>query len=243
MLPKQRQTLMFSATMPSKIRQLAATILNEPEQITLSISKPAEKINQQVYLVYDQQKEPLLKEILADEQYKAILVFCSTKDKVKELNHTLRKMHIPAKAFHSDLEQAEREDIMRDFKASKLRILVGTDVLSRGIDVDGIDLVINYDAPPDAEDYVHRIGRTARAERTGTAITFVNEKDQRRLAAIEQLIEKEVPRVELPEKFGPAPAYNPRAGGGGGGGKRRPFRKGGKSPGGHNRPRQQGPKH
>lgn len=242
MLPKQRQTLMFSATMPPKIRQLASTILNEPEQITLSISKPAEKINQQVYLVYDQQKEPLLKEILADDQYKAILVFCSTKDKVKELNHTLRKMHIPAKAFHSDLEQAEREDIMRDFKASKLRILVGTDVLSRGIDVDGIDLVINYDAPPDAEDYVHRIGRTARAERTGTAITFVNEKDQRRLAAIEQLIEKEVPRVPVPEKFGPAPAYNPRAGGGGGGG-RRPFRKGGgKGPGGHNRPRQQGPK-
>jgi superfamily II DNA/RNA helicase len=243
MLPKKRQTLMFSATMPPKIRQLASTILNEPEQITLSISKPAEKINQQVYLVYDQQKEPLLKEILADEQYKAILVFCSTKDKVKELNHTLRKMHIPAKAFHSDLEQAEREDIMRDFKASKLRILVGTDVLSRGIDVDGIDLVINYDAPPDAEDYVHRIGRTARAERTGTAITFVNEKDQRRLAAIEQLIEKEVPRVAVPEKFGPAPAYNPRAGGGGGSGGRRPFRKGGgKGPGGHNRPRQQGPK-
>lgn len=249
MLPKDRQTLMFSATMPPKIRSLATTILQKPEQITLSISKPAEKINQQVYVVYDQQKEPLLKEILADEQYQAILVFCSTKDKVKELNHTLRKLHIPAKAFHSDLEQAEREEIMRDFKAKKLRILVGTDVLSRGIDVDGIDLVINYDAPPDAEDYVHRIGRTARAERTGTAITFVNEKDQRRLAAIEQLIEKEVPRMVLPEKFGPAPTYNPRSGGGGGGGgKRRNFRKGGKSggggkgPAGHNRPRQQGPR-
>jgi superfamily II DNA/RNA helicase len=242
MLPKERQTLMFSATMPPKIRSLATTILQKPEQITLSISKPAEKINQQVYLVYDQQKEPLLKDILADEQYQAILVFCSTKDKVKELNHTLRKLHIPAKAFHSDLEQAEREDIMRDFKAKKLRILVGTDVLSRGIDVDGIDLVINYDAPPDAEDYVHRIGRTARAERTGTAITFVNEKDQRRLAAIEQLIEKEVPRMELPEKFGPAPAYNPRSGGGGGGGKRRNFRKGGGGGKGHNRPRQQGPR-
>jgi len=242
MLPKERQTLLFSATMPPKIRQLASTILKNPEEVTLSISKPAEKIDQQVYLVYDQQKEPLLRHILADEQFQAILIFCSTKDKVKELNHTLRKLHIPAKAFHSDLEQAEREDIMRDFKAKKLRILVGTDVLSRGIDVDGIDLVINYDAPPDAEDYVHRIGRTARAERTGTAITFINDKDMRRLGFIERLIEREIPRKTLPEGMGEQPVFK-ASGGGGGGGKRRNFRKGGKGKGGgHNRPRQQGPK-
>lgn len=238
MLPKERQTLLFSATMPPKIRQLANTILRNPEEVTLSISKPAEKIDQQVYLVYNQQKEQLLKHILADEQFQAILIFCSTKDKVKELNHSLRKLHIPAKAFHSDLEQAEREDIMRDFKAKKLRILVGTDVLSRGIDVDGIDLVINYDAPPDAEDYVHRIGRTARAERTGTAITFINEKDMRRLASIERLIEKEISRKLLPAELGEQPAF--KTGGGGNGKHRRNFRKGGKGKGGHNRPHRQG---
>jgi ATP-dependent RNA helicase RhlE len=238
MLPKERQTLLFSATMPPKIRQLASTILRNPEEVTLSISKPAEKIDQQVYLVYDQQKDPLLQQILADTQYQAILVFCSTKDKVKELNHALRKLHIPAKAFHSDLDQNEREDIMRDFKAKKLRILVGTDVLSRGIDVDGIDLVINYDAPPDAEDYVHRIGRTARAERTGTAITFINPKDMRRLASIERLIEKEVPRKTLPADLGEGPAFDVKSGGAG---KRRNFKRKGKGPG-HNRPRQQGPR-
>jgi ATP-dependent RNA helicase RhlE len=242
MLPKQRQTLLFSATMPPKIRQLANTILRNPEEVTLSISKPAEKIDQQVYLVYDQQKEPLLKHILADDQYQAILIFCSTKDKVKELNHSLRKLHIPAKAFHSDLEQTEREDIMRDFKAKKLRILVGTDVLSRGIDVDGIDLVINFDAPPDAEDYVHRIGRTARAERTGTAITFINQKDMRRLSGIERLIEKEISRKLLPVELGEQPVFNASSGGHGGNGKRRPFKRGGKGKGGHNRPRQQNSK-
>lgn len=242
MLPKQRQTLLFSATMPPKIRQLANTILRNPEEVTLSISKPAEKIDQQVYLVYDQQKEPLLKHILADDQYQAILIFCSTKDKVKELNHSLRKLHIPAKAFHSDLEQTEREDIMRDFKAKKLRILVGTDVLSRGIDVDGIDLVINFDAPPDAEDYVHRIGRTARAERTGTAITFINQKDMRRLSGIERLIEKEISRKLLPVELGEQPVFNASSGGHGGHGKRRPFKRGGKGKDGHNRPRQQNSK-
>ncbi|MBM3919015.1 MAG: DEAD/DEAH box helicase [Sphingomonadales bacterium] len=213
MMPRLRQTLLFSATMPQRIRQLAAVILKNPAEVTLAVAKPAEKIDQRVCKLYDQHKEPLLLEILNDPKYSSILVFCSTKDKVKELGHLLRKRHIPARPFHSDLEQAERENIMRDFKSGKLRIIVGTDVLSRGIDVDGIDLVVNFDAPPDAEDYVHRIGRTARAERSGTAITFINPKDGRRLNAIERLIERTIPRMELPEQIGTVGEWVAESGG------------------------------
>jgi superfamily II DNA/RNA helicase len=232
MMPRQRQTLLFSATMPGRIRQLAAVILHNPAEVTLAIAKPAEKIDQKVCKLYDNHKEPLLLDILNDPQYNSILVFCSTKDKVKELGHLLRKRHIAARAFHSDLEQAEREDIMRDFKSGKLRILVGTDVLSRGIDVDGIDMVINFDAPPDAEDYVHRIGRTARAERSGTAITFINPKDGRRLDAIERLIERVIPRMQLPEHIGTMYEWVAESGGGA---KRSGHRKGkGARPGGGN---------
>jgi superfamily II DNA/RNA helicase len=250
MMPKQRQTLLFSATMPPRIRQLAAVILQNPAEVTLSVAKPAEKIDQRVCKLYDQHKEPLLLEILNDPQYNSILVFCSTKDKVKELGHLLRKRHLPARPFHSDLEQTEREEIMRDFKSGKLRILVGTDVLSRGIDVDGIDLVVNFDAPPDAEDYVHRIGRTARAERSGTAITFINPKDGRRLDAIERLIERSIPLMELPKQLGDAGDWvaesggsgkrmgGQRKGGGGrpGGGGGRPGGGGGRPGGGGGRP-------
>lgn len=208
-LPKKRQTLLFSATMPPKIRELARKILHEPKEITLSIAKPAEGILQQAYLTYDAQKEKLLMDILSNEEYQSILIFASTKEKVKKLGADLRKIGQSVKAFHSDIEQAEREEIMRDFKSRRLRILVGTDVLSRGIDVDGINLVINYDAPPDPEDYVHRIGRTARADAKGTAITFINERDQEKFSRIERLIEKEVPKIPLPEKFGPGPLYEP----------------------------------
>ncbi|MEE1946188.1 DEAD/DEAH box helicase [Pedobacter sp. KR3-3] len=204
-LPKERQTVMFSATMPPKIRKLASNLLTEPEQINISISKPAEGINQQVYLIHDDQKVPLLTEILKSATYNRIIVFAGRKEKVKELGKVFKRMGLKAASFHSDLEQKEREAIMLDFKNSKLNVLIGTDVLSRGIDVTGIDLVINYDAPHDAEDYIHRIGRTARAATTGTAITLVNGKDKRKLANIEKLIERQIDRMPLPEHLGEAP--------------------------------------
>ena len=204
-LPQKRQTLLFSATMPPKIRTLAHKILHQPEQINIAISKPAEGINQQVYLIYDEQKVPLLTQLLRSTAYKRIIVFAGRKEKVKELGKVFKKLGLKAAAFHSDLEQKEREAIMLDFKNSKIDVLIGTDVLSRGIDVEGIDLVINYDAPQDPEDYVHRIGRTARAASTGTAITLVNNKDRRKLANIERLIEKQIARIPLPEALGKAP--------------------------------------
>jgi len=210
-IPEKRQTIMFSATMAPKIRSLAKALLNEPVQINIAISKPAAGIVQQAYVVYESQKENLLKEILKNEDYNSIIVFSSTKEKVKALYQTLSKLKYSVKGFSSDLEQSEREEIMRDFKAKRLRILIGTDILSRGIDVDGISLVVNYDAPPDPEDYIHRIGRTARAEKAGVAITFINEKDQPRFASIEALMGMDVTKIEIPEAFGKGPEYNPEA--------------------------------
>lgn len=210
-LPKERQTLLFSATMPPKIRTLASKILTNPVQISISISKPAGGIVQQAYLAYDTQKDALLKSILTSGTYKSIIIFAGTKDKVKIVHLMLQKAKLDAKPFHSDLKQEEREQIMQQFKNNKISILVGTDVLSRGIDVTGIDLVLNYDVPPDPEDYIHRIGRTARAETTGTAITFVNDKDMYRLVNIEKMIEKEITRIPLPEGLGEGPVYNPLA--------------------------------
>lgn len=198
-LPKKRQTLLFSATMAPKIRKLAGSILNNPKQVDIAIAKPAEGILQQSYLVYDQQKVALLTEILKKEDYKSTIIFASTKEKVKHLGKVLRGLNIKAEAFHSDLGQKEREDILLAFKNRRLSVIIGTDVLSRGIDVEGIDLVINYDVPRDPADYVHRIGRTARAETKGTAITLVNHHDKRRFANIEKLIEKTVEQLELPE--------------------------------------------
>ena len=209
-LPKHRQTLLFSATMPPKIRALAGRILNQPEEINIAIAKPAEGIVQEAYVVYDAQKEKLLSHILKTHQWNSILIFASTKETVKKLDSMFRRSNIPAKAFHSDLEQAEREQILRSFKNRQHNIIIGTDVLSRGIDVEGISMVINWDVPPDPEDYVHRIGRTARAETTGTAITFVNERDQKRFHSIETLIGKEVPKLRLPESLGEGPAYAPK---------------------------------
>ncbi|MCU0422459.1 MAG: DEAD/DEAH box helicase [Bacteroidia bacterium] len=207
-LPKERQTLMFSATMPGKIRMLATKILNQPEQINIAISKPAEGILQQAYMVYDQQKNELLTQLLANQTEGSIILFAGTKEKVKEVERELRRKKISVKAFHSDLDQAMREEIMRDFRNRELRMLIGTDILSRGIDVDGISLVINYDVPPDAEDYVHRIGRTARADTTGTAITFINPKDIRKFANIEALIGYEIIKLPLPDGLGEAPVYH-----------------------------------
>lgn len=233
-LPKNRQTIMFSATMPPKIRALANEISNNPEQINIAISKPAAGIVQQAYVVHDHQKEALIKGILNNEDYQSVIIFSSTKENVKALEKVLRPLG-SVKAFSSDLEQAEREEIMRDFKGKRLRILIGTDILSRGIDVDGISLVVNYDAPPDPEDYIHRIGRTARASKAGVAITFINERDQMKFFHIEALMGIEVPKMPIPPELGPGPEYNPEAnkkkqfkkfgpskGGGGGGAKSKP---------------------
>ena len=210
-LPKQRQTIMFSATMPSKIRMLANQIAKDPEQINIAISKPAAGIVQQAYVVYDNQKEALVKSILKNPDYQSVIIFSSTKENVKLLEKNLKREESSLKAFHSDLEQAEREEIMREFKSRRLRILIGTDILSRGIDVDGISLVINYDAPPDPEDYIHRIGRTARASKAGVAITFVNQRDQGKFSRIEDLMGYEVTKMPLPPELGPGPAYDPEA--------------------------------
>jgi len=208
-LPKQRQTILFSATMPPKIRTLAAKILYKPEEISIAISKPAAGILQQAYLTYDTQKIPLLGDIFKANTYQSVIVFAGTKERVKSLQFELKRIGLKAKSFHSDLEQKEREDLMNEFRSRKVQVLIGTDILSRGIDVDGIDLVVNFDVPPDPEDYVHRIGRTARAESKGTAITFINEKDQKRFHAIETLIEREIPKLPLPTFLGEAPVYAP----------------------------------
>ncbi len=210
-LPKERQTLLFSATMPPKIRTFANTLLKDPQQINIALSQPAVGILQQSYLTFDHQKMVLIDKILKDASYTSVLIFASRKDKVKEVDKLLRKSGIKVKAFHSDLDQEEREQILRSFKNRSLPVIIGTDVLSRGIDIEGISLVINFDVPPDPEDYIHRIGRTARAETTGTAITFINEKDQRKFASIEALIGKEVPKLPLPEGMGDGPEYQPKA--------------------------------
>jgi len=208
-LPKQRQTLLFSATMPPKIRSLAKTILQNPTQVNIAISKPAEGIQQGAYLVYNKQKNDLILDLLRGKTYQSVLVFSATKSNVKVLERELQKLGLGAKAIHSDLEQKEREEVLRDFTARKTQVLVATDILARGIDIDGIDMVINYDVPRDAEDYVHRIGRTARAQSTGIALTFINEEEMRSFKQIEDLIEKEVPKLPLPEALGQGPVYDP----------------------------------
>ncbi|MGF7040447.1 DEAD/DEAH box helicase [Mucilaginibacter lappiensis] len=200
-LPKTRQTLLFSATMPGRIRSLAKAILKEPQQINIAISQPAVGIDQQIYRLHDQQKTPLLQLILRDSAYASTIIFASRKEIVKSLYKELKAIKINANAFHSDLEQKEREEILLKFKNKQLPVIIGTDALSRGIDVEGIDLVINYDVPGDPEDYIHRIGRTARAATTGTAITFVNHRDERKLKNIEQLIEKPIRLVGLPDEL------------------------------------------
>jgi ATP-dependent RNA helicase RhlE len=210
-LPKNRQSLLFSATMPPRIRQLANKLLVNPEEINIAIAKPAQGILQQAYVVYDAQKVELLRHLMKAGNYSSVLIFASTKENVKKLDHTLRRAGLPVRAFHSDLDQSEREEILRAFKSKQISTIIGTDVLSRGIDVEGISLVVNFDVPPDPEDYVHRIGRTARAETTGTAITFINEKDQRRFHGIESMIGTIVPKLPLPDFLGSSPAYQPEA--------------------------------
>ena len=206
-LPKSRQTLLFSATMATKIKKLAGTILHNPEEIRIAVNKPVEAIEQLAYLVNNEQKSALITEIFSVDTYSSAIIFCSRKETVKKLERELRRLGLKCAGFSSDLDQEARTLLMQDFKARKLPLLIGTDVLSRGIDVEGIELVLNYDAPPDPEDYVHRIGRTARAQRTGRAITFINSDDVRRFQRIEELIGREVPKLPLPAGFAPAPEY------------------------------------
>lgn len=209
-LPKQRQNLLFSATMPFKIREMARTILKDPVEINIAISKPPEKILQLAYVVYEPQKIPLIKEILQQKEFGSVLIFCSKKQNVKQLTRELKRAALSVEEIHSDLLQDQREKVLLDFKNRKLKILVATDILSRGIDIEDIDLVINYDVPHDGEDYVHRIGRTARASNTGSAFTFISESEQGKFARIERLLGHPVDKAELPEKFGKAPEYSPR---------------------------------
>jgi superfamily II DNA/RNA helicase len=207
-LPEQRQTLMFSATMPEKIRHLAKKLLQNPQEISLSVSKPAEGITQVAYLAYDDQKNKLIQKLLMDKDYGSVIIFVSTKVAARELERELKKLKVSSAAIHSDLEQPEREAVLLKFKSKNLKVLVATDILSRGIDIDDIGLVINYDIPNDVEDYVHRIGRTARAENKGVGMTFINDKNQFKFKKIEEFIGYEIPKLPLPEGFNKGPEYN-----------------------------------
>jgi superfamily II DNA/RNA helicase len=210
-LPKKRQTLMFSATMPPKIRNLASKILKNPAQISTSISKPAEGVLQASYLTYDNQKIDLISSLIGGKaDYQSILIFCSTKKKIQEIVRALKKTGNEAEGISSDLEQNEREEVLSRFKARHTRILVATDVLSRGIDIKDINLIINFDVPGDAEDYVHRVGRTARADATGVALTLINEEDMFKFHRIEELIESTVIKLSVPVELGEGPVWNPR---------------------------------
>jgi superfamily II DNA/RNA helicase len=211
-LPKEnRQNLLFSATMPPKIRELAKKLLNNPQEINIAISKPAEGILQAAYVVHDYQKVNLIVDLLRDKDLPSIIIFVSRKAMVNEVVRALNRNHFNASAIHSDLEQNERIEVLREFKNRNIQILVATDIVARGIDIEKIDLVINFDVPNDAEDYVHRIGRTARAKTQGVGITFINEDDQVDFYKIEQLIETTIYKIPLPPDYDDAPEYNPEA--------------------------------
>ena len=206
-LPKERQTLLFSATMPPKIQQLSKQILNNPAEVKIAVSKPADKIKQGAYVCYETQKLPILERIFKATPPRKVIIFSSSKLKVKELAKSLKKWNLKVGEMHSDLEQNAREEVMLQFKAGHINVVVATDIISRGIDIDNIETVINYDVPREAEDYVHRIGRTARADKDGSAYTFISEKERGRFKTIERLLEKEVEKLEVPEEFGEVPDY------------------------------------
>ena len=208
-LPKERQTIMFSATMPAKIQQLAQNILHDPAEVKLAVSKPADKIVQAAYICHEGQKLGIIQSLFAEQVPERVIIFASSKLKVKEVTKALKRMNLNVGEMHSDLEQAEREDVMYRFKSGQINILVATDIVARGIDIDDIRLVINYDVPHDNEDYVHRIGRTARANNDGVALTFVNEQEQGKFHNIEKFLEKDIYKIPLPEELGPAPEYKP----------------------------------
>ena len=208
-LPKNRQTIMFSATMPPKIRQLAKSIMREPEEVHIAISRPPDTIMQTAYICYENQKSGIVKSLFAEQTPNKVLLFSGSKLKVREITRVLKGMGFLAEEMHSDLDQAQRDRVMHEFKSSRVNILVATDIVSRGIDIDDITLVINYDVPREVEDYVHRIGRTARAEKEGMAITFVSVDEQHRFKQIENFLEKEIYKIPMPEELGDAPAYEP----------------------------------
>jgi superfamily II DNA/RNA helicase len=208
-LPSERQTLCFTATMPPQMRELARKILKDPVEINIATSRPADNILQMAYVVNESQKIPLVEYLMSDVSGRSILIFCSTKSATKQLSHTLYKRGLNCAEIHSDLDQAERERVLNNFRSRNLNVLVATDILSRGIDIEDIDLVINYDVPREGEDYIHRIGRTARAQSKGAAITLINEADQRRFASIERLLGKPVYKGVLPVHLGTGPAYTP----------------------------------
>jgi superfamily II DNA/RNA helicase len=208
-LPEKRQTLMFSATMPPKIRELAGKILTRPKEITTALAKPPEGVLQGAYLVYEAQKTPLIRDLIAGKpQCRSILIFTSTKSKVGEIVRSLKNKDYKVEGISSDFEQREREEVLLRFRSRQTRVLVATDVMSRGIDIKDIDLVINYDVPHDAEDYVHRVGRTARAESTGIALTLVNPDDMYKFHRIETLIKQIVFKIPLPAELGEGPGWN-----------------------------------
>lgn len=209
-LPKTRQNLLFSATMPPKIRAMAKKILVDPVEITIAVNKPAERIIQEAFIVHETQKIPLVLHLLQEKKNTMVLIFCSSKISVKQLTQELKRKGIKAGEIHSDLDQSAREDIMMQYKSGNLPVLVATDILSRGIDIDNIDLVINFDVPHDSEDYVHRIGRTARAAAEGSAYTLVSTKEQSKFQAIEKFLDKEIIKVDVSNVVGPQPAYEPR---------------------------------
>ena len=208
-LPKHHQTLMFSATMPNNIRQLAQKIMHSPVEISLSVSTPVDAVDQKACLVFQEQKVKLLKQLLTERKdYDSILIFSSTKREVTEIVTALYNYGFPARGISSDLDQDKREEVMAKFRAKRIRILVATNIMSRGIDVKDINLVINYDLPHDAEDYVHRIGRTARVNAKGEAITLVTLKEMNKLRKIEKLIGAPVPKLEPPKDIGPVPKWD-----------------------------------
>ena len=207
-LPKKKQTLFFSATMAPKIKQLAGSLLQDPFQVSLAISKPAAGVTQGAFLAHDGQKEKLLEHIIADkEKLESIIIFCSKKQQVNNLHRSLKNKKHNVAYISSDLDQDSREQVLQSFRSKNIRILIGTDVISRGIDIKDINMVINYDVPDDAEDYVHRVGRTARASTTGIAYTFINEADIQKFQRIEKLIETDVEKLPLPDGLGDGPEW------------------------------------
>lgn len=209
-LPKSCQRVMFSATMPSKIRELAVSLLHNPVEIKLAVSKPAEKIQQSAYVCYDPQKLGIIEHLFKNGDLQRVIIFSGKKERVKDITRRLKRMKINCAEMHSDLSQAERDDVMYRFKAGQVDVLVATDIVSRGIDIDDIRIVLNYDVPHDAEDYVHRIGRTARADRDGVAITFINDTEIYKFQGIEHFLGKEVEKRPLPEGLGEGPEYTKR---------------------------------
>lgn len=207
-LPQKHQTIMFSATMPKDILQLAHQLLKNPVEVKLSLSKPAEGIAQYAYICYETQKLGIIKAMFKERKPERVIIFTSSKVKTKDLAISVIRAGYKAKAMHSDLDQSERDNVMYQFRSGKIDILVATDIVARGIDIDDIQLVINYDVPHDKEDYVHRIGRTARAGKNGRSVTFVSEKDQQYFARIERFLEKDVEKLPIPESLGEGPVYN-----------------------------------